>query len=292
MRGALVGLVVVALLAIVGLGTSTDRRNRLSAPSDRSIPALVFDYALTMGIVAALLVAILAVALAPRPSRRGRRRSGPSLKTLLAIVLMTVLAAMAARLFLDRWEARSGDETGTRPPKSSRIRPEDRPVQRPDDYRFHFRWEVAALGGALVLLGLVAYARARRRRIDEGGVPESELAAELAVDLDEALDDLRSERDARRAVIAAYARMERTLAAHGVPRRSSETPLEYLSRVLRELRVRPAALLALTELFETAKFSRREIDLAMKEEAISAFESVRDDLRSTEVRPADASLVV
>jgi Domain of unknown function (DUF4129) len=82
-------------------------------------------------------------------------------------------------------------------------------------------------------------------------------------------------------VIAAYARMERILDRHGFPRFRAEAPLEYLSRVLRELRVRSEAVLALTELFERAKFSLHEIDLDMKEEAIEALIAVRDDLRET-----------
>jgi hypothetical protein len=36
----------------------------------------------------------------------------------------------------------------------------------------------------------------------------------------------------------------------------------------------------LTELFERAKFSPHAIDAAMKEEAIDALESLRDELRS------------
>jgi Domain of unknown function (DUF4129) len=94
----------------------------------------------------------------------------------------------------------------------------------------------------------------------------------------DAIDDLRGEADPRRAVIAAYARMERVLGQHGQPRRPSEAPFEYLARVLLRLRVRQAAVRDLTELFERAKFSTHEIDQRMKERAIAALISVRDDL--------------
>ena len=50
--------------------------------------------------------------------------------------------------------------------------------------------------------------------------------------LTETLDDLRSEPDPRKAVIGAYAKMERTLAARGLPRHESEAPEEYLARIL------------------------------------------------------------
>ena len=59
----------------------------------------------------------------------------------------------------------------------------------------------------------------------------------LADVLDETLDDLRAETDPRRAVIAAYARMERALAAYGLPRSPAEAPDEYLQRIFADLEV-------------------------------------------------------
>ncbi len=96
--------------------------------------------------------------------------------------------------------------------------------------------------------------------------------------MDESLDDLRAEPDPRRAVIAAYARLERVLAAHGLPRKTSEAPLEYLGRMLGGLSVSPPAARRLTDLFERAKFSQHAVAAEMKEEAIDALETVRDDL--------------
>ena len=96
--------------------------------------------------------------------------------------------------------------------------------------------------------------------------------------MDESLDDLRAEPDPRRAVIAAYARLERVLAAHRLPRRPAEAPLEYLGRMLAELSVSPEAARRLTDLFERAKFSQHAVGTEMKEEAIAALETVRDDL--------------
>ena len=104
------------------------------------------------------------------------------------------------------------------------------------------------------------------------------LEEDVAVALHDSLDDLRNEPDTRRAVIAAYARLERVLAAHGLARSAAEAPLEYLARMLSSLRVRPEAALALTELFERAKFSRHVIDAAMRDEAVDALVAVRADL--------------
>jgi hypothetical protein len=104
-------------------------------------------------------------------------------------------------------------------------------------------------------------------------------------------------------VIAAWARMERGLAAAGLPRRASEAPLEYAGRVLataagppghpfgtlptagppggppdRTPPVRPASVRRLTDLFERAKFSHHTIDRAMRDEAVAALRAVRADL--------------
>ena len=84
------------------------------------------------------------------------------------------------------------------------------------------------------LLGIVAVAvagvvvlwlrrpRPRRRR------PEAS-AARAAVDA--AIGALDAEADPRRAVIAAYGAMQRTLGEHGVARSPAEAPREYLQRV-------------------------------------------------------------
>ncbi len=47
-------------------------------------------------------------------------------------------------------------------------------------------------------------------------IPEAGVADDLATTIGIAIDDLEAEPDARRAVIAAYARMEATLARHGL----------------------------------------------------------------------------
>jgi Domain of unknown function (DUF4129) len=94
------------------------------------------------------------------------------------------------------------------------------------------------------------------------------------------LDDLRAEQDPRKAVIAAYSRMERSLASFGLPRRPFEAPVEYLGRVLEELRSGSQAARRLTHLFERAKFSQHTIDQGMKDEAIDAVIALRDELRA------------
>jgi hypothetical protein len=78
------------------------------------------------------------------------------------------------------------------------------------------------------------------------------------------------------------------LAAHGLPRRPSDAPLEYLRRVLHDLDVGPDAVQRLTSLFERAKFSAHEVGPEMKEQAIAALETVQDELRLAAALAEDA----
>jgi hypothetical protein len=151
--------------------------------------------------------------------------------------------------------------------------------ETPPQYEAEFAWIPVLV---VVLLGALAfaahYASARRRRRRWG---EREAAAEaLAEVLDDTLDDHRAEVDPRKAVIAAYARLERTLAAHGAARKAAETPEEYLVRILPGLAVERRSIRRLTDLFTRAKFSQHEVDTGMKEEAIDALAQVRDELRA------------
>jgi len=136
----------------------------------------------------------------------------------------------------------------------------------------------------VVAVALVA--RARRRKPPREWRFRSQES--LAAALDDSLDDLRNEPDLRRAIIAAYARMERALGAAGLPRRPAEAPLEYLARTLRELETSGPAVGRLTDLFEWAKFSQHEPEPEMRDEAIDALVAVRDELRAPSPEPVPA----
>jgi hypothetical protein len=152
-------------------------------------------------------------------------------------------------------------------------------------YRFQFAWLPVVAALALAALAVAALVIANRRANPSSA--QAELAEELALTLDLSLDDLRAETDPRRAVIAAYARLERVLAAHGEPRQDADTPEEHLARVLGHLDVDRRAVRRLVDLFVQAKFSQHEVDARMKDEAIGALEQVRDELRAVAAAAAD-----
>ena len=150
-------------------------------------------------------------------------------------------------------------------------------------YEPHFQWFpvfmigslVVGIGGALALLAL------RRRHEELERAPVRETLAEV---LGETLDDLRREPDPRKAVIGAYSKMERTLAARGFPRHESEAPLEYLGRILGIVEGSGHSARRLTRLFERARFSPHEIDQRMKDDAIDSLVGLRAQLEAEEAR--------
>ena len=145
-----------------------------------------------------------------------------------------------------------------------------------------FQWPVLwATLGVLVVGGAALWWWWRRRRAALGVLEAAEqtVVEDVAVSIGEAIDDLEAEPDARRAVVAAYARMEAAFARNGLDRRPSETPVEYLRRILLELTSRGDAVQRLTVLFEQAKFSTHVIDVTMKRDAIQSLQVIRDDLQ-------------
>jgi hypothetical protein len=133
---------------------------------------------------------------------------------------------------------------------------------------------VAGLALAAMVGLAVAQLLAERRRRQPPRTPAERLV-EL---LDDTMEDLEGEPDPRRAVIAAWARMERGLAAVGLPRHPAEAPFEYAGRVLESALARPASVHRLTGLFERAKFSRHAIGDQDRDEAIAALRAVRREV--------------
>jgi hypothetical protein len=143
-------------------------------------------------------------------------------------------------------------------------------------------WDVLIGGLAAVVLGTLAFVgfTRMRRRPRPVAAPRPAATEELVAAIDESVDDLRADPDARRAVIRAYARMERALSQHGLARRSAEAPVEYLSRVLAQLRGSGTSARRLTELFSRAKFSQHPVGPDMRDEAIEALTGLRAELEA------------
>lgn len=271
-------LAALLLLAVVALAAAAGGPATGGAGSEIADPFATLLFVFGAVWIAALLVAspiltgLTLTAGEPRP----RRWHG---NLLAGVVFLSIIIALLA--VLRKLRPGSGRDTG--PSTGTGITtPSDPAGPRPLIDPASIDWLVVGIVFAAALVGFAILAAVLVR---PRGRPIEELEARKALEtmLDETLEDLHRERDPRRAVIAAYARMERALSAYGVPRRPWEAPLEYLGRVLSELTGSGSAARRLTRLFERAKFSEHSIDAAMKEDAIAAVGAVRDDLRALTV---------
>ena len=151
--------------------------------------------------------------------------------------------------------------------------------------------------GALVLVALVVALfvglgsavgsiRVRRRPraravavLDDslGDARATSSAARLGEAVEAGLVDLE-EGDPRRAVIAAWRRLEIAAADAGTARSPAETPAELTTRVLSAHAVSPVTLTRLADLYREARYSRHQVDERHRVEARRALERLRTEL--------------
>jgi Domain of unknown function (DUF4129) len=270
---ALVVLVLVAVVAVAATGSVPRGSNESRAPSDTFL-----DLLFTLSIAAVIAGGVLLVyGLMQRKAIAKQMAIGRYPRFTLASFLVSA-SLLAVIVSLVRNRSREGGDGifgfGNVVPTTEEGTD---PVRQYDP---SLSWPAIVVVIGLVAAAVIAHLVSSRRS-GRVGDPQAELVEELAAAVDDALDGLRAEADPRKAVIAAYARLERVLAANGVARLPSETPDEYLVRVLGDVELTPDAIGHLTALFTRAKFSHHDVDSTMKESAISALERVRDELRST-----------
>ena len=278
MRALAFTAVLLGLLAVVALAAGGRTPIGGEPGESRKPPVVFWDYVFSTAAVLFLLAAPVAAWLfwlsrSSRDPEAGRRRD---------VRVLIVAAAVCAAIVVGSYFVRSRD--GAQLPAVPML-PEVGAGGEVDEAGRHapqFRPLPALIIGTAAVL-LLAYYDARRRYRRSLALERSEdaLVDELAALLEDTLDDLRREPDPRRAVIAAYARMERALGAFGFPRRVFEAPLEYLERLAPELDELPGAarlVFELTHLYERAKFSAHAIDASMKEDAIDTLLALRAEL--------------
>lgn len=135
-------------------------------------------------------------------------------------------------------------------------------------------WTVLGLvATAAIVTAVVLFVRSQRHPAPD---PAESSAAGAAVEA--AIGALEADTDPRRAVIAAYAAMQRTLAVYGLVRSESEAPREFLSRVLLAGRATELEAATLTGLFEEARFSTHPIRERARGRALAALGSLQERL--------------
>lgn len=280
------GAALTALLAFVAIASRAHRPGGGTGGGDAHAPTLIGDYLATIALIIMPVGAVIVVwGLANR--RRQQRLSGKTdwRRTLIAVAFISALLSVAVFTAEKRQERRQergnvGATAIAGPLGPTGLSQRLKPRAETPPHRAQWSWlPVLVLGslllGIVVTTGIaVAHGRRNREALDE----EAQLARALDDVLADSLDDLRAERDPRKAVIRAYARMEETFGAYGVPRERHETPLEYVARVLDSLRVSSFAVRRLVQLFERAKFSPHTIEASMKDDAIEALAGLRAEL--------------
>jgi len=275
-RLALVGVATLALLGVVALASRGGIGGGGTAPKP---PASLLDYGFSIFIVLYFVSIPFTIWLYFTHGRAvragGSAPRGRGLLTNIAIFVAFVAAALA----IIQVRRSHGTQPTIQFPKPVALG--EQPKKAADEERApDFQWSVVAGLGVLVAAGVGWYVVQRCRRAARPA--RLGLSAELAVALDDAIDDVRAETDPRRAVIKAYARMEAVLGAHGLPRDPAEAPYEYLARALDAVDASAGSVERLTDLFERAKFSQHEIPASMRDDAIEALTAVRDELRGAD----------
>jgi len=280
-RGVLPVIGLIGMLAVVAVAAAGHSPAGGASRPSTSTPHLVKDYigtlALIMIPIGAFLIfwsAFLRRAYANVPLKKSPLYPGQIVpKPVVYVTVVFILLFIAVRY---------GHHHQTTPPGGNPAAGErDKVKATPGhkQYEPHFQWLPVFVIGSLVvgLGGAMAFLALRRRREEIERAPVRETLAQV---LSETLDDLLRERDPRKAVIGAYAKMERTLAARGFPRHEWEAPYEYLGRILGIVGGSGHSARRLTKLFERARFSPHDIDQKMKDDAIESLQGLRAELEA------------
>jgi hypothetical protein len=252
----------------------------------RSLPhAVTLSGTIVAGLVAALLFVLSLARVGARETPQERRRRWMAAFAFIAIL---VAISLARQLVFPSEPADRSNPPATQPPPGEQVG-----AASNDGGGSPTWWPLAIVGLGTAAALVAATARRNRSTASEPGIDTATVAM-----LEASLDDLRSEPDPRRAVVAAYARTEGGLAASGFARNPSETPTEYLGRAQTvgaegPLASRPIAVRALAELTglaEHARFSTIAIDETMRARAIDALEELRRSLRRPDVETPEPQL--
>lgn len=244
--------------------------------------------AVVAGLVAGVAIAALVVVTASITGHRWRRGKGSNfwviersparwaglVAPLLAALVMLVVAVGGVAVLASG--ASGAPHVTSHPLATGSVAPSDQGTVPPDGSPLP-AWALGA--GALSAAGLTVWALgapARRRRGGQAPDTTEQEAQDAAVH--RAVEILTDETDPRRAVIAAYAAMERLLATAGAARNPAEAPFEYVARNPLLNSAGRAAAHRLSELFETARFSLHSVDEATRGRALSALRVIATEI--------------
>jgi hypothetical protein len=277
MRAAAAAAAMALLLAVAALATRGGGNGSTAAPGS-AIASSAGHHAVIVVIVVltpilALLGGVLFVyaqvyrlrerdAEAVKRVKRNRRRLAIAFAVFLAVEAYALRTGHRPWGFLHLHNPFSSGGSRAHGIAAQRVpRPAHTAITGTDWTAIAVIWVLLLAAGAIVLVRVRGARGPLRPRplpaeVDQAGEPE--------------VARLRRERNPRRAVIAAYAAMERLMARDGIPRGAHEAPMEYLGRVTLHGHHGVAAVHRITALFQRARFSGRPIDEEMRTRVIAA----------------------
>jgi hypothetical protein len=270
-RAVRASLLATGLLFVVAFGSRAALSPEVPQRAGVTLPAHLAQYLalLAAPVALALIIALVFVLIPQGRSAEGEdegrvstfARMPPWMRPL---AIAALVAMMSVPVALAIWASGKSTDQSLPEPSGSRGAVSPGSARSSRTSAASFQWSLIPVAIVTTAgLGLVAFAVVRRRPPVTAGETLSS-ATRVRRSLIDSIAALRAEADPRRAVIAAYARMEHDLSILGISRRVSETASEYLDRLLTRLEVSPSSAVRLTALFERAKFGHRSVDDSMK----------------------------
>ena len=239
-------------------------------------------------VVALLLLALLF----PRHLRRRKKddelfelvyeppKVSPWVIVVLALVILLPLS-LAGYFFWLEWQKFEPGMVVHTPPSGSSVHglSSAHEAAKPFVSMPLFSWSVALLGLVAVLgcVGLMLWIFFGDRLGEwwEGPVAQPRASERLIEAIEESLDTLRREPNARRAIVICYRYFERAVAGAGLSRFPWETPMEFMRKTLSTLRLPQEAVRVLTELFQVSKFSHHQVGPNERDLAVDSLGAIK-----------------
>jgi hypothetical protein len=279
----------MAVLVLLGAAGASAQHGVDAAQLRRGPASIVLSVLITLTGLAGICA--LGLALWSLVTRERRHSDGPGSRrhspVLIAAAAVAAFACLAALLMLATHQRHIQALSGLAPRPISPTGPTTNPL--PFNTTASFA-TVSLVIGTILLITLIRIARTvgwrrslNRLRPLRGESTEANDLGSQTQQLAEPDDQLghidvvdpAAEPDARRAVIRCYLRMlELVTLCGGEPRGPSETPTEYLRRILATPNIASAPAATLTGLFERARYSQQPVDELMRAHATRALGSL------------------
>ena len=284
LRALALAALALALLGVAGLASSVSAWHATRAAGAPTTALQGLAAAAGVVLVIALLLLWVETPTAPRLKRKRRTLGGDEFEELgaslwasgkaLAVGLLALaIFCIAALPLLSPASAPSQSLIGAH--SSARAGPSR--SQGGSAHSVNLGWLLVPIAVTFTILTPAAVL-VRRRRLKSGDAAHAEEPSALGRAVRASIAALESERDPRRAILRAYARMEQAFRNVEIERARDETASEFLGRTMRRLPVSAGAAAALTERFEEVRYSRHQITEADREQALVSLYRVEREL--------------